>query len=192
MKFQGPLPRPLISGAPCSNKDKDRRSRSKAKDKPGQDKHKRKHKGTSRTKDKARQGKPRQAQAKLKLQTSRGNLHLSESDWGGFLLKFDLGPHVASLVMSASLSVKLFMCGDGGSASFGMTLQGPLRRSHLRRALLQQGQRQKKQKQSQGQARPRQAQAKTRAQAEARTRQGKVSQDKPKQSANFKRKPSPV
>ena len=49
----------------------------------------------------------------------------------------------------------------GGSASFGMKVQGPLPRSHLRRALFQQRQRQKKQKQSQGQARPRQAQEKT-------------------------------
>ena len=67
-----------------------------------------------------------------KVQTSRGNLHLSESDWGEFLLKFDLGPHVASLVMSTPLFVMLFMCGGGGSASFGMKFQGPLPRSHLR------------------------------------------------------------
>ena len=42
-----------------------------------------------------------------KVQTSRGNLHLSESDWGEFLLKFDLGPHVASLVMSTPLFVQV-------------------------------------------------------------------------------------
>ena len=42
-------------------------------------------------------------------------------------MKFDLGPHVASLVMSTPLSVHLFRCGEGGSASFGTRVQGPLR-----------------------------------------------------------------
>ena len=41
------------------------------------------------------------------------------SDWGEFLLKFDLGPHVASLVMSTPLFVKLFMCGEGGAQVLG-------------------------------------------------------------------------
>ena len=59
-----------------------------------------------------------------KVQTSRGNLHLSESDWGEFLLKFDLGPHVASLCQD--VHVPTFW--GGGCASFGMNLQGPLPR----------------------------------------------------------------
>ena len=70
-----------------------------------------------------------------KVQTSRGNLHLSESDWGEFLLKFDLGPHVASLVMSTPLCVKLFLFWGGGCASFGMKLQGPLPRPLISGAL---------------------------------------------------------
>ena len=41
------------------------------------------------------------------------------ADWGEFLLKFDLGPHVASLVMSTPLFVKLFMCGEGGAQVLG-------------------------------------------------------------------------
>ena len=89
---------------------------------------------TSRTKDKARQGKPRH---EGQGQTSRGNLHQSDSDWGEFLLKFDLGLHVASLVMSTPLFVKLFMCGEGGAQVSGLYLQGPLQSSHLRRALFQ-------------------------------------------------------
>ena len=113
MEFQGPLPRSLLPTKTKTEEAEAKPRTSQAKTSTSKDK------GTSRSKDKARQGKPRQAQAKLKLQTSRGNLHLSESDWGGFLLKFDLGPHVASLVMSASLSVKLFMCGEGGAQDSG-------------------------------------------------------------------------
>ena len=60
-----------------------------------------------------------------KVQTSRGNLHLSESDWGEFLLKFDLGPHVASLVVSTPLFVKFFMCGEGGAQVSGRCFRGP-------------------------------------------------------------------
>ena len=70
---------------------------------------------TSSTKDKGKESQDKSKQ----VQTSRGNLHLSESDWGGFLLKFDLGPHVASLVMSTPLFVKLFMCGAGGAQVLG-------------------------------------------------------------------------
>ena len=68
-----------------------------------------------------------------KVQTSRGNLHLSESDWGEFLLKFDLGPQVASLVMSTPLFV-LTRCScveEGGAQVFGMVFQGPLPRGQL-------------------------------------------------------------
>ena len=42
---------------------------------------------TSSTKDKGKESQDKSKQ----VQTSRGNFHLSESDWGGFLLKFDLG-----------------------------------------------------------------------------------------------------
>ena len=61
-----------------------------------------------------------------KVQTSRGNLHLSESDWGEFLLKFDLGPHVASLVVSTPLFVKLFMMMARAERKFrGSIFRGP-------------------------------------------------------------------
>ena len=76
----------------------------------------------TKTKTEEADAKPRTGQAKTstsEVQTSRGNLHLSESDWGEFLLKFDLGPHVASLVMSTPLFVKLFMCGAGGAQVLG-------------------------------------------------------------------------
>ena len=88
----------------------------------------RSHVGRAFFQQRQRQKKQRQSQGQAQVQTSRGNLHLSESDWGEFLLKFDLGPHVASLVMSTPLFVKLFMCGVGASAVFGIKFQGPLPR----------------------------------------------------------------
>ena len=113
--FRGPY-KAVISDAPCSNmttktKEAEAKPRtSQAKTSTSKDQ------GTSRTKDKARQGKPRH---EGQGQTSRGNLHQSDSDWGEFLLKFDLGLHVASLVMSTPLFVKLFMCGAGGAQVLG-------------------------------------------------------------------------
>ena len=98
MKFQGPLPRPLISGAPCSNKDTSRRSRSKSQgqdntreDKTGQHKTRQDWTGQGNTRqDRARQDWPR-SKCQEKDQMSRGILPLSDPDWGEFLLTFELG-----------------------------------------------------------------------------------------------------
>ena len=62
-----------------------------------------------------------------RTKTSRGNSHLSESDWGEFLLKFDLGPHVASLVMSTPLFVQVVHVWRGVNLCFHLPsrMEGP-------------------------------------------------------------------
>ena len=57
--------------------------------------------------------------------TSRGTLPSLIQTGEGFLLKFDLGPHVASLVMSTPLFVKLIMFGEGGAQVSGLCFRGP-------------------------------------------------------------------
>ena len=110
-------------------------------------------------------------------------------------MKFDLGPHVASLVMSTPLFV-LTRCScveAGGAQVSGGSFRGPYQEViSFARLVPTKAKTEEAEAKPKTNTRPRQAQAKTRAQAEPRTRQGKVSQDQPKQKSNFKRKPSPV
>ena len=75
---------------------------------------------TSSTKDKGKESQDKSKQ----VQTSRGNFHLSESDWGGFLLKFHFGPLLLCVTLECSVSSS--SCRGGGSADFGEVASGAL------------------------------------------------------------------
>ena len=75
---------------------------------------------TSSTKDKGKESQDKSKQ----VQTSRGNFHLSESDWGGFLLKFHFGPLL--LCVTLECSVSSCSCRGGGRADFGDVASGAL------------------------------------------------------------------
>ena len=64
-----------------------------------------------------------------RFQMSKGNPHLSDSDWGEFLLTFELG--LLSLLsfhflISTPPLWKVFECARGGSADSDEVIQGPL------------------------------------------------------------------
>ena len=123
--LQGPLPR-LISNFlfSCRSNIKQEHSQGQARPRQAQAQPSRAKPCQAQAEPKnQRQGKESQDKSKQDQtkqdQTSRGNSHLTESVRGEFLLKFDLGPHVASLVMSTPLFVKLFMSGAGGAQVSG-------------------------------------------------------------------------
>ena len=120
---------------------------------------------------------------------SRGILPQSESDWGGFLLTFELG--LISLSLKSTPSSCFIMSRRGERADFGRSVQGPLPSLLLRLFFLKTNQDNRRQDRARqdkiGQGRPRQDKT-----GQVKAAQDKTGQDKTGPDPNVKRNLSPV